>query len=87
MFSLSVWVLLNAVKMQSMVIYLLLIQNTNWNLHWYSSLNALELLFLIIAFFTSNDLNIFCYARGGGGIIYGTLHLKVHLLYTFVPFW
>ena len=52
MFSLSVWVLLNAVKMQiSMVIYLLLIQNTNWNLYWYSSLNALELLFSIIAFF------------------------------------
>ena len=52
MFSLSVWVLLNALKMQiSMVIYLLLIQNTNWNLYWYSSLNVLELLFFIIAFF------------------------------------
>ena len=51
MFSLSVWVLLNAVKLQSMVIYLLLIQYTNWNLHWYSSLNPLALLFLIIAFF------------------------------------
>ena len=32
-----------AVKLQSMVIYLLFIQNTNWNLHWYSSLNPLAL--------------------------------------------
>ena len=84
MFSLSVWVLLNAVKLQSIVIYRYLLLNkfkmqietcidTHHSIPWHF-------------FSTNNGLNILCYTSGGGGIIYGTLHLKVHLLYTFVLF-
>ena len=70
MFSLSVWVLLNAVKLQSMVVYLLLIQNTNWNLHWYSSLNPLALLLLIIAFFHKQFEHLLLHKWGWGYYIW-----------------